>query len=545
MRVRRNSAIRCNAIGCGAIRGNAVGCDATGTPAPARRGVVLIVVLVLVVMVALAGFGFLAAMSTEYEAAKINGDLLQAQQAMASAETLLLAMAEKPAQQSDLRTELRTGFQTSATASAADTSPLLRSHIVRAINPLSLQPDSTAFDEGRADDWRFVVVKSLPERSMRDDGNDLFHEPQPLQFGLHDESAKLHLGRLLQWDEAIPGDGRTSLMQVPGMTEEAADSILDWIDADDEAREFGAEADYYQRLDKPYSPRNALPESLEELLFVKGVHRDAFYGTGFATDEMLDRRSLAWDQFLTLHSAERNADEHGQPRVNLNAGMATDLAGLEAELRSFLPEELARFIRLSRLHGTTHSTEPGISPLAANAGALTSPALFEITNLADLVDSSVRLPSSAGGDVVNSPLSSAGADFVETFRLLEDRTTLISTPVLSGRINVNEAPEPVLLALIADPATVSQVVQQRATLDPSELTSTAWLLSRRVMEMSTFRRIYPHITSSGDVRSGEVIVYREIGGPFLRRKVTIDAANDPPRRINWVDLTEHGLPLMP
>ena len=38
-------------------------------PGGSRRGVVLIVVLVLVVMVALAGFGFLAAMSTEYEAA--------------------------------------------------------------------------------------------------------------------------------------------------------------------------------------------------------------------------------------------------------------------------------------------------------------------------------------------------------------------------------------------------------------------------------------------------------------------------------------------
>ena len=45
-----------------------------------RRGVVLIVVLVLVVMIALAGFGFVVEMTTEYEATKINGDLLQAQQ---------------------------------------------------------------------------------------------------------------------------------------------------------------------------------------------------------------------------------------------------------------------------------------------------------------------------------------------------------------------------------------------------------------------------------------------------------------------------------
>ncbi|MCA9037168.1 MAG: hypothetical protein KDA91_18655, partial [Planctomycetaceae bacterium] len=52
----------------------------------ARRGVVLIVVLVLVVMIAFAGFGFVSEMTTEYEATRINGDLLQAQQVMASAE---------------------------------------------------------------------------------------------------------------------------------------------------------------------------------------------------------------------------------------------------------------------------------------------------------------------------------------------------------------------------------------------------------------------------------------------------------------------------
>jgi len=64
-----------------------------------RQGVVLIVVLVLVMMVALAGFGFLSAMSTEYEAAKINGQLIQAQQTLASAEAMLLWTTEQSKQQ--------------------------------------------------------------------------------------------------------------------------------------------------------------------------------------------------------------------------------------------------------------------------------------------------------------------------------------------------------------------------------------------------------------------------------------------------------------
>ena len=63
------------------------------TRRPVRRGIVLIIVLVLVAMVALAGFGFLADMTTEYEATKIENDRVQATQVMASAETLIVLLA--------------------------------------------------------------------------------------------------------------------------------------------------------------------------------------------------------------------------------------------------------------------------------------------------------------------------------------------------------------------------------------------------------------------------------------------------------------------
>ncbi|MFP6763894.1 MAG: hypothetical protein VB858_09755, partial [Planctomycetaceae bacterium] len=54
-----------------------------------RSGVVLVVVLVIVVLVAFAGFGFVASMSTEYEAVKLDAGRLQSDQALASAETLM------------------------------------------------------------------------------------------------------------------------------------------------------------------------------------------------------------------------------------------------------------------------------------------------------------------------------------------------------------------------------------------------------------------------------------------------------------------------
>jgi len=42
------------------------------------------------------------------------------------------------------------------------------------------------------------------------------------------------------------------LLMIPGMTDELADAILDFIDADETAREFGCESDYYESLSPPY-----------------------------------------------------------------------------------------------------------------------------------------------------------------------------------------------------------------------------------------------------------------------------------------------------
>jgi general secretion pathway protein K len=56
------------------------------------------------------------------------------------------------------------------------------------------------------------------------------------------------------------------------------DSILDWRDPDDFLRINGAENDYYQSLKEPYRCKNGNLDSIEELLLVKGVTPELFYG---------------------------------------------------------------------------------------------------------------------------------------------------------------------------------------------------------------------------------------------------------------------------
>jgi general secretion pathway protein K len=58
-----------------------------------------------------------------------------------------------------------------------------------------------------------------------------------------------------------------------------ADSVIDWRDPGEEHHLNGAEEDYYQSLDEPYSSKDGLFETVEELLLVKGMTPEILYGS--------------------------------------------------------------------------------------------------------------------------------------------------------------------------------------------------------------------------------------------------------------------------
>jgi general secretion pathway protein K len=55
-------------------------------------------------------------------------------------------------------------------------------------------------------------------------------------------------------------------------------SILDWIDPDDQMRVEGAESDYYQTLSPPYMAKNGPIDDISELLLIKGITPEIYYG---------------------------------------------------------------------------------------------------------------------------------------------------------------------------------------------------------------------------------------------------------------------------
>ena len=77
------------------------------------------------------------------------------------------------------------------------------------------------------------------------------------------------------------------------------DSIMDWRDPDDLHRTNGAENEYYRSLKPSYTAKNGLFDTVEDLLWVRGMTSELFYGYGDTRGiEERTNKGLACGRFL-------------------------------------------------------------------------------------------------------------------------------------------------------------------------------------------------------------------------------------------------------
>lgn len=121
-------------------------------------------------------------------------------------------------------------------------------------------------------------------------------------------------------------------------------SILDWIDRDNNTHVNGAESDYYESLDPPYSAKNGPVDDLSELLLVKGIwdNPEIFWGTGStnhppAAFQKIDRfgRELRMpsypvglvDLFTSIGTAKMNVNTASLTTLQMNPFVDEAIAG--------------------------------------------------------------------------------------------------------------------------------------------------------------------------------------------------------------------------
>ncbi|MCK4871981.1 MAG: general secretion pathway protein GspK [Phycisphaerales bacterium] len=265
-----------------------------------------------------------------------------------------------------------------------------------------------------------------------------YSEGASLVAGPVDSHAKLNVN-------AMTRDG---LLLLPDMTEDVADAILDWIDADDDVREQGAEAGYYLTAAFPYEPRNGPVRSLVELELIRNVLPEFVRGEDWNQNGRLDLNEddgsttwppdnadgeldAGWSAILTAHSVEGGLTDGGEERINL---------------RTTTPEEIATRLRIEEDQATA------ISNYASNQGNIMEGLLR------DSLDR-VAPNGSVSPQVVSQvrPLTQG-----ELRTLFAEATFDDSTQRVPGKLNINTAPAEVFEYLPnLSPALADQIVYGR------------------------------------------------------------------------------------
>ncbi len=395
-------------------------------------------------------------------------------------------------------------------------------------------------------------------------------------FGAMDESSKINVNAIMKLDPT----GQTlhdMLSKLPNMTEEIADAIVDWLDADSEQRSNGAESSYYLGQTPPYRAKNGPIDSIDELLLVRGVTPDLLYGSDINRNGVIDEKEVTsdgftrgWSAYLTVHSRESNADSEGKATVYLNNDDLNQLSILLADKE--LSDDLVKYIIMYRQYGpagTSGSAQSIGSTLKAIFGGgssnsnsstvqgklsdyqlkFTKSGRFKINSIFDIIGSTISISSVQNRKTVNtiytSPLldSSAGDMIYKLFNF----TSPYEDPEIAARVNVNTAPREVLLTIpeITE-ADVDKVINIRNNMGEGEgisgiYATPAWLFTEAGLSLTTLRKAETYVTTRTQVyRVQSVGYFSNMKGPVSRLEAVIDTNHGRPRIIAWRDLTELG-----
>lgn len=174
-----------------------------------------------------------------------------------------------------------------------------------------------------ADGFTFRVTAPAFENS---------EDPAAPRFGLDDEASRV----------SVNGQRPRQLNRLPEITPSQVDAILDWRDDNEEARPGGAERGHYNQLDFPYLIRNGAFRTHRELLLVKGIEPEDFFGEDGNLNGTLERAENDGDRtwpddtpdrqlalglagHTTVYSYDPNTNPAGSPRINLSETDANTL----------------------------------------------------------------------------------------------------------------------------------------------------------------------------------------------------------------------------
>ena len=537
-------------------------------------GSILMMVLVAIIIMTLTTSTFLLMMRNEHVAARYSGSRLQAEMlSQSGVDYLRVLLAQTP-------TEIEQ-----------------QGGVFR--NPGLFQDVLVAEGTMSSDNGRFSVV--APGASQAEYQNVRFgleNESAKLNLNtLLDDKSTLSTASSAASStapstasSAVPDEGETMaprdrLLLIPGMNEAVADAILDWMDEDDSPRDFGAESSYYQSLTPAYQPRNGPLTQLGDLLMIQGVTTELLYGLDTnrnytVEDDELPRGALkeidnangelnrGLSTYLTVHSLEQNVNATGEAKINLNDPL---LESLHRELQQAVGAAEANFLIAYRQYGPMSEQSGDASSLQPSngVGASSNSNEDEDTN-AEVVSASVVIPNfkkegetsiesvldlidarvlvkeeeDKPGQIIESPWKDDPGSYRQKFAELLDEVTTDTGERIVGRININQASQPVLQTIPGITEILAeQILANRdstASAVSGDQRHPTWLLAEGLVTLDEFKPMLKYMTTGGDVFSGQVVGYFDAGTARSRTEVLLDRSGEQTRLLGWQDLSPLG-----
>lgn len=157
------------------------------------------------------------------------------------------------------------------------------------------------------DSYNDVWAINVPELPIEDGS---------LKLEIIDENSKINLSVLANefTDRTKFYSFTQNFLMNMGLSLDIADTIHDWVDIDEQKMPYGAEgADYYLTLTPPYASKNSAMDSIDELLLLKGMTPEIYYGLGGGNTE--------------AEKHEQNLVDNNKGNVDLGLDKIEELAG--------------------------------------------------------------------------------------------------------------------------------------------------------------------------------------------------------------------------
>jgi len=326
------------------------------------------------------------------------------------------------------------------------------------------------------------------------------------------------------------------LMLLPGMSEDIAESIVDWIDADDTPQLSGAEVETYVGLTSPYRPRNGPVRSLAELERVKGVDPLTLRGEDWNLNGRLDanendgdlswppdsadgKLDAGWSAIITGDSVTLPFNTQGLATLDL---VTTEASQLEAELG--VSSEQAQTLVAYATGDAPNMAEFIRTPLSQLAAQLQRDGRLTLTQPRGTGGRGGRGGRGGGatGQVQVPDLTS------EQLSALIERTTVVEAAALRpGKLNLNTCDEATLEYLSVVTPTVRDGLLALRDSKGGDIEKFMDLLDAQGMDSATLAGLFAVL----EVRSSVFVVTSRgrdaASGVEVEMTASVDRSADP------------------